>query len=205
MEINYEWQRRHVLRRFRDGFIRRDDLCDADALLIAAAEFHGEPAGIPCPICAGSHLLRVHWVYGDALGHASGSARSAAERERLRAVDGIYTTHVVEVCPDCRWNHLIKATTPDDTVPDGVAPGPIVRQESALSGMMTDDQFSPDADGSVQGPHVSDDGNQDSVPGDPLHQPGDTGGAGLVAHEGQQPVNERLLLPYAPDFENDLP
>ncbi|WP_158256121.1 DUF5318 family protein [Corynebacterium sp. 13CS0277] len=139
VEINYEWQRRNTIRLYREGALRRDDLCDADPLLITASEYHGQPAAYPCPICGSLSLRTVSWVYGDNIKGASGSARSAEERQRLAADGSIFTTHVVEVCPECRWNHLLRATTPDDSRPAGTVPAP-AHKVQAQHEMMDDGQ-----------------------------------------------------------------
>lgn len=110
-EISHQLTRRHVLQMFREGLITRDSVCDADFLLITAGRYHGHPSTYPCPVCGGMNLRTVLWVYGEDIGKASGSARN--EEEIAKLVDGgrECTVHTVEVCPDCRWNHLLKAVT----------------------------------------------------------------------------------------------
>ncbi len=89
----------------------RDAICDADFLLVTAGRYHGQPSDHPCPVCGGTDLRTVLWVYGEDIGRASGSARSEEEIAKLVSGHRECTVHTVEVCPDCRWNHLLKAVT----------------------------------------------------------------------------------------------
>lgn len=107
--VSHEWERRTVLREFRAGKKSRDQVCDADFLLRAAAEHHGVDAARPCPIC-GSPMRIILWVYGENLGRRSGSARSEEEIAELVDETGPFTVHKVEVCATCRWNHLLSAS-----------------------------------------------------------------------------------------------
>jgi hypothetical protein len=44
-----------------------------------------------------------------ALGKTSGQAKSPAELAQLAATVDEFDVYVVEVCPDCGWNHLIRS------------------------------------------------------------------------------------------------
>lgn len=114
-EISHEWQRRNVLREHARGNVSREEICDADFLLRAAARFHGVDSDRPCPIC-GSQMRVVSWVYGDNLGRRSGTARSNEEIAQLVDEVGPITVHLVEVCLNCRWNHLLKEVTATSVV-----------------------------------------------------------------------------------------
>ena len=49
----------------------------------------------------------VSYVYGDSLRQANGRCLSyPGELEKLRAKHDEFDRYVVEVCVDCRWNHL---------------------------------------------------------------------------------------------------
>ena len=109
-EVSYEWERAQHLRELRAGKVTREELCDADFLLRAAAEHHGVDMRKPCPVCE-SDMRLTRWVYGDALKRRAGSARSAAEIADMAAEGLEFTVHFVEVCPACRWNHLLRAAT----------------------------------------------------------------------------------------------
>lgn len=113
-EVSHEWERRAVLRDFRAGRVRREELCDADFLLKAAGRHHGVDSVRPCPIC--ENVMRdVLWIYGDNVGRRSGTARSAEEIDSIVAQAGPVTVHRVEVCDRCGWNHLL---TESQAVPD---------------------------------------------------------------------------------------
>ena len=109
-EVSHEWQRRTALREYRAGRMSREQICDADFLLRAAAEHHGSPAARPCPVCE-AKMREVKWIYGDNLGRRSGTARNDAEIDRIVHEVGPTTVHVVEVCSTCRWNYLLKEVT----------------------------------------------------------------------------------------------
>ncbi len=110
-EISHRLTRARTLGQWRAGAIARRDLCDADFILVTASRFHGNPAGYPCPVCEGKDLRIVYWVYGDELGKASSTARSMEEIEAFVAEGKTFRVHTVEVCPSCRWNHLLSEVT----------------------------------------------------------------------------------------------
>ena len=104
---DYALARRAVLRDYRRGTLTKLDVCDAHPELIRAARHIGEEAGLDCPICGGGHVRHVRYVYGEALKHANGRAiASPVELERLGSAVDEFACYVVEVCVDCRWNHL---------------------------------------------------------------------------------------------------
>lgn len=109
-EVSHEWRRRNTLRAFRQGHVLIDELCDADFLLRAAAEHHGDASISNCPVC-GEAMRDVKWVYSEKLGRRTGTARSDDEIERMVEGVGPITVHVVEVCQHCKWNHLLKEFT----------------------------------------------------------------------------------------------
>lgn len=91
-----------------------DDPCDADPLLVSSAVHHGEPSSIECPICASDQMRVLHYVFGDQLGQFSGRIKSPEELDEMQTQFGEFTVRVVEVCPDCRWNHMISSYTLGD-------------------------------------------------------------------------------------------
>ena len=110
-EVSHRWERRTLLNRWHSGAATRDEICDADFLLVTAAKYHGLPAAIPCPVCESEDLRIVQWIHGEQLGRMSGTARSTEEIERIAETGREMTVHTVEVCPRCRWNHLLQAVT----------------------------------------------------------------------------------------------
>jgi len=106
--VDYALQRRASVADVAAGRVAHDDACDAGFYLLQAAEHHGRPTTTRCPLCR-HELVWVSWVFGERLGSASGSARSAEEIDRLAGAIGEFTVHVVEVCRSCRWNHLVQS------------------------------------------------------------------------------------------------
>jgi hypothetical protein len=107
--IDYALQRRALLGDVASGRRPRAEACDAHPHLLLAARHYGTPAPHPCPVCAKRRQQLVHFVYGSALGKASGQAKSPAELAHLANTCDEFDVYVVEVCPDCGWNHLIRS------------------------------------------------------------------------------------------------
>lgn len=81
--------------------------CDADPLLVRAALHHGEPSDEECPVCGGERLTNLNYTFGSQLGQFSGRIKSSDELAEMQDQFGEFTVRVVEVCPDCFWNHLV--------------------------------------------------------------------------------------------------
>lgn len=107
--VDYALQRRASIADVAAGRVTPEDACDAGFYLLQAAAHHGRPTTTPCPLCRAEDLVQVSWIFGDRLGAAAGSARSAEEIERLAEAIPEFTVHVVEVCRACRWNHLVQS------------------------------------------------------------------------------------------------
>ncbi|MFM8303086.1 MAG: DUF5318 family protein [Actinomycetota bacterium] len=104
--VDYALARRAVLRDLRTGRRDRLDVCDAQPELLRAARHMAEPVDGDCPVCGSPELVLVSYVYGDRLRQANGRCIDAAELARLGAAHEEFSRYVVEVCPDCHWNHL---------------------------------------------------------------------------------------------------
>ena len=104
--VDFALARRAVLRDLQRGRLTRLDVCDAQAELLRAARNAGEPLDDDCPVCAGPDLVLVSYVYGDALRKENGRCIDDAELTRLARSHEEFWRYVVEVCPDCGWNHL---------------------------------------------------------------------------------------------------
>lgn len=109
MSVDYGLRRRALLADVRAGRRSLAEACDAHPYLLLAARHYGEDAHQPCPVCAHHDLKHVHYVFGEALGKTAGQAKSWAELERLHELLSEFGVYVVEVCPDCGWNHLIRS------------------------------------------------------------------------------------------------
>lgn len=108
--VSHALHRRATLEAMRrpDALLRGVDPCDADPILIRSALHHGTLTGRDCPVCASSRLFVLNYVFGEQLGQYSGRIKSAEELAEMEQQYGEFKVRVVEVCPDCGWNHLIE-------------------------------------------------------------------------------------------------
>ncbi len=108
--VDYSLARRAVIRSLRRGSLTVADVCDAHPELMRVARHIGEEIGLACPVCSHEALRWVRYVYGDDLKRNNGRVVYPAEwlGELSREHDQ-FTCYVVEVCLDCRWNHLVRS------------------------------------------------------------------------------------------------
>lgn len=125
--VDYALRRRALLAKVHAGLVAAEEVCDAGTYLLQAAKFHGQPSEVTCPVCRKERLTMVSWVFGEELGHASGSARSQAELDTLDTLLPEFTVHVVEVCRTCGWNQLVRSYV----LGTGEAPAPRKRRRTA--------------------------------------------------------------------------
>ncbi len=104
--IDYRLTRRRVLRSYRDGDIASSEICDAQAELLRVGASCSEPAGEACPVCREQDLRIVRFVFGPRLPKSGRAVSSAGELTRLAGRAGEHRCYEVEVCLQCRWNHL---------------------------------------------------------------------------------------------------
>ena len=52
--------------------------------------------------------MLLRYVYSDELGPYSGRIKTEAELDEMAPQYGFLDVYLVEVCPDCRWNHLLR-------------------------------------------------------------------------------------------------
>jgi len=107
--VDHTLQRRAVLADLPNRRVSAAEICDAHPYLRLAARHYGEHTAQSCPVCGRASLRHVHYVYGDALGHASGQAKSMGELAHLARRLTEFDVYVVEVCQDCGWNHLLRS------------------------------------------------------------------------------------------------
>ena len=106
--VDHALKRRAVLADVAAGRVNRLEVCDASPYLQRAARELGVVTGLTCPVCSREPLREVLWVYGDALGDADGSARTAAQVTGLARERPDFAVYEVEVCGGCGWNHLVR-------------------------------------------------------------------------------------------------
>src|ERR671932_637714 len=72
--VDYTLAKRALLREFRSGLLSRLEICDAHPELLRAARYVGAGASRPCPVCAGSELRLLAYVFADGLKAHNGRA-----------------------------------------------------------------------------------------------------------------------------------
>jgi hypothetical protein len=107
-QIDYRLARNSIIKEYRRGRLSRLDVCDAHPELMRAAIHVGAPTEETCPICEERTLVLVSYAFGPHLPPSGQCFTSAAELARLSRRAGQVACYVVEVCPDCRWNHLTR-------------------------------------------------------------------------------------------------
>ena len=115
-EIDYRLARRRVLAAYRAGEVARHEICDAHPELRRAGAELGSPTNRPCPVCerlptSGPKrtVVQVTYVFGPRLPAFGRCISKPTELARLAERKGEHTAYVVEVCPECAWNHLVRA------------------------------------------------------------------------------------------------
>jgi hypothetical protein len=107
--VDYRLARNVVVSEYRKGHLSRLDICDAHPELIRAATDAGEESPEVCPICEDVRLRLVSYVFGQRLPPSGRCVASKKELAKLASPGKDLECYVVEVCPNCSWNHLAQA------------------------------------------------------------------------------------------------
>jgi hypothetical protein len=110
-QVDYRLARNAVVSEFKKGRLSKVDVCDAHPELARAARQVGRPTTEECPICEAADLVYVSYVFGPRLpahGRCITTSRELATLSRRATTN---TCYVVEVCPECSWNHLARMFT----------------------------------------------------------------------------------------------
>ena len=107
-QIDYRLVRRHTVDEFKRGRLSRIDVCDAQPELLRAARNCGRPSQQACPICDEEPVVLVSFAFGPRLPAHGRCITSAKELDRLGRRVAELACYVVEVCPACAWNHLLR-------------------------------------------------------------------------------------------------
>jgi hypothetical protein len=107
-QIDYRLVRHHKVAEFKRGRMSRLELCDAHPELLRAARNVGQPTNERCPICDESDLALVSFAFGPRLPAHGRCITSTTELARLSGGTSDVACYVVEVCPACSWNHLLR-------------------------------------------------------------------------------------------------
>ena len=107
-EIDYRLARQSVLSEYRKGRIARHEICDAHPELARAARELGEPTKLLCPVCEETNVVLVSYVFGPRLPAFGRCITTKKELQGIAKRSGNFSAYVVEVCPECSWNHLAR-------------------------------------------------------------------------------------------------
>jgi hypothetical protein len=106
-QVTYRLARNAIVSEFRKGRLSRLDICDAHPELVRAARGVGEVTSEPCPICEEANVVLVSYAFGPGLPASGRCITTKSELSRAtRGASGDVACYVVEVCPQCSWNHL---------------------------------------------------------------------------------------------------
>lgn len=106
--VDYRLARHALVSEFKKGRLAEHEVCDAHPELVRAARELGEPTSMTCPICEETHVVLVSYVFGPRLPAYGRCVSQKGELAKLAKRKGDLTCYVVEVCPNCRWNHLAR-------------------------------------------------------------------------------------------------
>jgi hypothetical protein len=106
--VDHRLSRQHLINEFRRGRLAQHQVCDAHPELIRAARALGDPGTVVCPICEDAKVVLVTYVFGPRLPSFGRCISSKREMVELNRRSDDLTAYFVEVCPDCRWHHLLR-------------------------------------------------------------------------------------------------
>ena len=107
-EIDYRLARQSLISEYRKGRLAQHEVCDAHPELLRNARACSEPSRLRCPICEDANLVLVTYVFGPRLPASGRCVTSKDELKALATRAGEFACYVVEVCPECSWNHLAR-------------------------------------------------------------------------------------------------
>jgi hypothetical protein len=108
-EIDYRLARQAVISEFRKGRLAQHEVCDAHPELRRAAAQCSEASRQRCPICEDANVVLVTYVFVPRLPSHGRCITSKNELRSLAKRSGEHAAYVVEVCPECWWNHLARS------------------------------------------------------------------------------------------------
>jgi hypothetical protein len=106
--IDYRLARQAVISEYRKGRLAQHEVCDAHPELRRAAAQCSEPTSQDCPICEQTKVVLVTYAFGSRLPAHGRCITSKAELTKLSRKPNEIACYVVEVCPECSWNHLAR-------------------------------------------------------------------------------------------------
>ncbi len=107
--VNYRLARERAVMAYKSGEATLAEVCDAQSELMRNARECGRATGRRCPICGESDVVECTYVFGPRLPAAGRCIVTDADYRRIQRRKGQFTAYEVEVCPSCRWNHLLRS------------------------------------------------------------------------------------------------
>ena len=107
-QVDYRLTRNTVLHQLRRGRLSREDVCDAHPDLLRVARSLGRDTGDACPVCEVGSVVHVSYAFGRNLSSGGFPFADGTELAKLTRRAGQVACYVVEVCPACSWNHLVR-------------------------------------------------------------------------------------------------
>ena len=108
-QVDYRLARNVVVSEYRKGRLSRLDICDAHPDLLRAALNVGDETREDCPICEETKIRLVSYAFGSRLPPSGVCVTSGKEVTKLARTAKDLACYVVEVCPNCSWNHLARS------------------------------------------------------------------------------------------------
>ncbi len=100
--------RHHLLEEVRRGRLSKKEVCDATPELLRVANSMGKASKDICPICGSEGMVHVSFAFGKGLPASGRGVGSPEELQRLTESISDMDLYLVEVCIECRWNHLLR-------------------------------------------------------------------------------------------------
>jgi hypothetical protein len=110
-QIEYRLARDAVVREYRRGRLSRLEVCDAQPELMRVARNMGRVTEVDCPICDETKLVHVAFAFGPRLPSGGRALSMDGEMRTLARSRDDVAFYIVEVCPQCSWNHLLRMFT----------------------------------------------------------------------------------------------
>ncbi|MGI8792751.1 MAG: DUF5318 family protein [Acidimicrobiales bacterium] len=107
--VEYRLARNSILKEFKRGRLSSIDICDAHPELMRAATHVGKPTSERCPVCEETDVVLVTYVFGSRLPAHGRCISKPTELAKLHRSGKDLSGYIVEVCPECRWNHLARS------------------------------------------------------------------------------------------------
>jgi len=111
--IDYRLARDRAIFAYKSGEATRSEVCDAQSELMRNARECGHPTGRRCPICGDEDVVEVVYVFGPRLPASGRCIVTDGDMARIRRRKGNFTAYDIEVCPRCKWNHLLRSKPVD--------------------------------------------------------------------------------------------